>query len=54
MAHGGYSQGRRVKRNGFIRIDNCRRHLRTVHGFSAEEARRFIVTQGGGLGRERR
>ena len=46
MADGGYSQCRRSKGKGFIRIDNCRRHMRTVHGFSAEEARRCVVAQG--------
>jgi hypothetical protein len=49
----GYSQAQRGKREAFIRIDNCRRHLRTVHGFSAEEARRCVVAQEGRLGRAR-
>jgi hypothetical protein len=48
-----YSQICRGKEKGFIRIDNCRRHLRTVHGFSAEEATRCVVAQGGGVGRFR-
>lgn len=47
----GYSQVPSRKEKGFIRIDNCRRHLRTVHGLSAEEATRCVVAQGGGVGR---
>jgi hypothetical protein len=49
----GYSQAQRGKGEAFIRIDNCRRHLRTVHGFSAEEATRCVVAQGGGVERFR-
>ncbi len=46
MADGAYSQGRRAKEKGFIRIDKCRQHVRTVYGFSAEEARRCVGAQG--------